>query len=39
MVLSEDFADGLVLGPVCFSNPFSGGFDLEAVLDNPSIGR
>ncbi|MDZ4168672.1 MAG: PIN domain-containing protein [Coriobacteriia bacterium] len=32
VVLSEDFADGLVLGPVRFVNPFAEGFVLAEVL-------
>jgi predicted nucleic acid-binding protein len=32
LVLSEDFADGLVLGPVRFADPFADGFDLDAEL-------
>jgi len=32
VVLSEDFADGLVLGPVRFTNPFTEGFELESAL-------
>lgn len=39
VVLSEDFADGLKLGPVRFVNPFAEGFDLQEVLDNPSPSR
>lgn len=31
IVLSEDFTDGLVLGPVRFVNPFAEGFDLESL--------
>lgn len=30
-VLSEDFADGLTLGPVRFRNPFTEGFDAAAL--------
>ncbi len=30
VVLTEDFADGLVLGPVRFVNPFAEGFDVTA---------
>ncbi|HEX9094134.1 MAG TPA: PIN domain-containing protein [Coriobacteriia bacterium] len=32
LVLTEDFADGLVLGPVRFADPFASGFDLDAEL-------
>ena len=32
LVLSEDFTDGLVLGPVRFADPFAEGFDLDAEL-------
>lgn len=31
VVLSEDFTDGLVLGPVRFVDPFAQGFDLDAL--------
>ncbi len=32
LVLSEDFADGLVADGVRFANPFAPGFDLESLL-------
>ncbi len=31
VVLSEDFTDGLVLGPVRFVNPFAEGFDVSSL--------
>ncbi len=31
VVLSQDFADGLELGPVRFVDPFASGFDLEGI--------
>jgi predicted nucleic acid-binding protein len=32
LVLSEDFSDGLVAGPVTFRDPFADGFDLDSAI-------